>query len=345
MTRRKSPRTLLGIESLESRSLPAGNVVAVVTEGLLTILGDGADNAISVNYSKSTGKYSIVGNSLDGASTLVNGVDTALTPVVLGGVKSVQVRLGDGDDQLDFGGVRTKRAYFKGRLDVDLGDGDDRVVIGRAGKESGNTGQLALEVKVGEGSVIRGGDGRDQLELANMRVKNSLKVFAGSGSDEVNFATERPRSGRRQMQMFPVLVQGSLRVDLGSGDDALSALHARTELNFEVIDPSGEADLTLEDVMARSKIDIETGDESDHLALDFVFASQFNLDTKSGRDEVELRNGDFRRLNFNLGISRDELMIRSTQVSQLTLLDGGPDGSDFSNNGNQLRTLIKRRIN
>ena len=67
-TRRKS--VALACESLEDRTLPAGNVTAFVSAGILNITGDAAANRLLV---AATGEHTFVISSVDGTTTINGG--------------------------------------------------------------------------------------------------------------------------------------------------------------------------------------------------------------------------------------------------------------------------------
>jgi Ca2+-binding RTX toxin-like protein len=124
---RPLPRTL-GYESLERREVMAGNVVAVLTEGTLTILGDAADNGINIRYDANTKKHIVSGTDCGGEPTLINDLaeDAAFS-----GVRSIIVRAGAGNDRLDFGAVDHLFTRVDKKLTIMMGDGDDTVELGR----------------------------------------------------------------------------------------------------------------------------------------------------------------------------------------------------------------------
>src|SRR5262245_17604319 len=115
MARKKTrARSVLSVQRLEDRAVPAGTVAALVAEGVLYIQGDDASNALWV---QATGRNQVTLLPTDGTTT-VNGQPV---PVTLGGVtRGLFFQLGGGDDSLSIDGVAWNAALF-----VDMGDGND----------------------------------------------------------------------------------------------------------------------------------------------------------------------------------------------------------------------------
>src|SRR5262245_1106037 len=88
---RSSHRPALGLQTLESRDVPAGNVFANLTNGLLTLVGDDLANAVTIRVVGTS--VTVTGN----AGTLVGGLPTIGG---IGVVNAVQANLNGGDDSL-----------------------------------------------------------------------------------------------------------------------------------------------------------------------------------------------------------------------------------------------------
>src|SRR5688500_18472813 len=130
MHRKLDQRRPLQYEKLEDRSVLAGNVVAVLTEGTLTILGDDAGNGVNIVYDLAAGKHLVLGTDWGGFPTAING---GAAPAEFIGVKSFHVRLGAGDDRLDFGAADEIYTRIEKQLTIEMGDGNDECTLGRAG--------------------------------------------------------------------------------------------------------------------------------------------------------------------------------------------------------------------
>jgi large repetitive protein len=148
---RPARRSRLGVEALEDRVVPAGNVTAALSStGLLSITGDDADNVFTLQVTGADVTLT------PDASTQING-KAAGTPVTLtGAARTLKASLKEGDDSIaivntaDF--VLTRGAAF------DLGEGNNTLDLSTTGR----IGLGSLAVKAGDGNdtvTVRGGLG------------------------------------------------------------------------------------------------------------------------------------------------------------------------------------------
>jgi hypothetical protein len=341
MLSRRSLRRRPSLESLEARHALAGNVVAVLTEGTLTILGDEQSNGVNIIYDVATKQHRISGIEAGGSATTING---AATPAAFSGVKHVQVRLGAGDDKLDFGAADQVYTAIGKKLSIEMGSGNDTVELGRAGNDPSVGTNVAHRLFVNQGIWIDLGDGNDQLDVANLKTNKSLIVMAGGGDDVIDFPTEFTPAGATTPRMFPVNIKGNLHFQLGQGDDDLTLWHVRVGQHLRVLDPSGQSMVCLVDVAVNENLQIRTGNDSDFVKLEYVVADELQLYTNGGNDDVELRHTRFKRMNVRTGAGSDDLTIRNSRTSYVTYIDGGAGGADFSSSGNALRGLVRRNL-
>jgi hypothetical protein len=342
MLSRRSLRRRPSLESLESRHALAGNVFAVLTEGTLTILGDEASNGVNIVYDVATKQHRISGTEAGGSATTING---AASPAAFSGVKHVQVRLGAGDDKLDFGAAdQVYTAIGKGKLSIEMGSGNDIVELGRAGNDPSVGTNVAHRIYVNQGIWINLGDGNDQLDVANLKTNKSLIVLAGSGNDVIDFPTEFTPTGATSPQMFSVNIKGNLHIQLGEGDDDLTVWHVRVGQHLKVIDPTGPSMVCIVDVGVNEKVQINTGNDGDFVKLDYVVADELQLHTNGGNDDVSINHTRFKRMNIRTGSGLDDLTLRNSRTSYVTYIDGGGGGADFAGSGNSLRGLVRRNL-
>jgi hypothetical protein len=339
--RRPNAARRLQVETLEDRHALAGNVVAVLTEGQLTILGDDQANGVNIVYDVATGKHIVSGKDAGGSGTQING---AAAPAEFTGVKHLQVWLGAGDDCLDFGAADQFYTTIPQKLVIDMGSGNDTVELGRAGNYGGATGPMVHRLYVNKGIYVDLGAGDDELKVANMKTNKSLIVMAGDGNDDVTFATEFTPTGATEASRFPVVIKGNLHVHLGQGDDTLILLHAGVGQNMRIADPAGPAMIAIADLAVNERISIETSTAIDHVILDYVAADDLNINTGGGEDHVKIDHSRFKRINVNLSSGDDELTIRNSKSTQYAYLDGGGEGADLSHRANTLRGLVRRRF-
>lgn len=341
MVRTSPGRRPLRFEALENRTLMAGNVVAVLTEGTLTILGDEAANGVRLVYDVDTGKHSVVGTDWGGFPTAING---AAEPVEFTGVENVDLRLGAGDDRLDFGAADEFYTRIEKKLTIDLGDGNDTCILGRSGPATGPVGEAAHHLYVKKAVFVDLGQGDDTLEVANLKTRKSLTVRGRAGNDTVTFATEFTPTGATEPSLFPVIVLGHLNFHLGEGDDELAVLHALVGQHLQAIDPSGASVVSIIDVRINEKLRVVTGNQDDAVTVEMVIADDLQLHTNSGKDDVFINQCRFKRMNVHTGSEADDLTLRNSRTTYVTYLDGGDGGADFSQRNNILRGLFKRRL-
>ncbi len=344
MSRHRPVRPSLGFEPLEDRSLLAGNVVAVLTEGLLTVLGDDQANGVCIIYDVATKTHRVLGTDSGGSATAINGELAPATPATFSGVKNVHIRLGLGDDKLDFGAADQVYTGIAKQLAIEMGSGNDQVRLGRAGNAASAGTHVLHRLYVSKGIYVDLGDGDDQLQVANMKTSKSLIVFAGDGNDDVTFATEFTPTGATNPTLFPVTIKGNLHVHLGQGDDELTILHALVGQHLLVRDPSGAAIIGIADVGIEKKLDIVTGHQNDQVMLDYVVADDLKIQTNGGNDDVKVDHSRFKRLNVQTGGGSDDLTLRNSRTTQVTYLDGGEGDADLSHRNNSLRGLVRRRL-
>jgi hypothetical protein len=344
---RRPPARNLGFESLERREVLAGNVVAVLTEGTLTILGDAADNGVNIRYDANTRKHIVSGTDCGGTPTLVN--DLA-AEAAFSGVRSIVVRTGAGDDRLDFGAVDHLFTRVDKKLTIMMGDGSDTVELGRAGYTDASDGPVRSRMYVGKGIYVDLGSGDDQLDVANLKSNKSLIVHGRGGDDTINFKTElvEPDDGDpetdEETTYFPVDIRGNLHLHLSSGEDAVLIKHTRVKLNLHIKDPLDAAQVSLENVAVGGTLIINTDEKADEIELDHVSAKQIKVKTGSGNDEVVIEHSRAKRLYVELEGGEDELTLRRSRTTQTTYLNGGASGADLTQSGNVLRGLVRRRF-
>src|SRR4030095_8346486 len=156
--RRPAAPRIPRLETLEARHALAGNVVAALTEGQLTILGDDQDNGVNIVYDVATGKHIVSGRDMGGAATQING---GATPVEFTGVKHVQIWMSAGDDCLDFGSAEELYTTIHQKLTIDMGSGNDTVELGRAGTTTGAPDPVLHRLYVNKGIYVDLGAGDD----------------------------------------------------------------------------------------------------------------------------------------------------------------------------------------
>ncbi len=122
MSAKQSRSRRARFESLEPKQLLAGDVLVSVVEGRLIVEGDELGNQIAITAGPEPGTYTVHG--LDGTNVILQPppMDPAATPepageptstVVVHGVRSVGIGMGDGDDR-----VVLREVNFRGDVGI-----------------------------------------------------------------------------------------------------------------------------------------------------------------------------------------------------------------------------------
>lgn len=158
MKTKRAPRLRhrpLCMEGLEQRAMLAGNVTAVVRSNTLFIVGDGADNSVSIQQ---TG---INRFSISGSGTNINGRASAF---VAANVRNLDINLRAGDDSIEIGNDLS----YLGLLRVEASGGAQTPA-----------GDVSAAVNVTGFAVVRTGDGND---VVAMQVRASAHVIIDTGA-------------------------------------------------------------------------------------------------------------------------------------------------------------------
>src|SRR5687767_4654208 len=150
------------MDTLEGRVMLSGNVTATVVSGNLVIRGDAAANSIVMNHS-GLGRNQVRISGLD--ATTING---AAGPLVIGGVRGLNSKMGAGNYNLKIDDVTVDRAMVIGG-----GSGNDVVQIDASGSRSG-----PRTVVRGSTSILMG-DGMDILQLGIKGNRGNQVIFQG----------------------------------------------------------------------------------------------------------------------------------------------------------------------
>ena len=206
----------LGMESLESRTMLAGDVTVAIVDGDVFVRGDAAANHV-VMATDDAGALVIDGRALDGAPTTINGQEGPF--IVDGFHNSIHARMWGGNDV-----VRIPQGDFAENVFVGTGRGADRIILGPdpGGPSTDGVnveGHLALALGHGPdflranavttGSMAAFGDlGADQIGLNNLQT-GRLRIGTGPGNDRIGIANVQ---------------SPHLKVHTGLGNDALTVI-------------------------------------------------------------------------------------------------------------------------
>jgi len=201
---KKSSRRL-GVESLETRDLMAGNVLAHVVQGSLAITGDEQANIFTVVQS-GPGKFTVTGTG-----TTINGLTTPQDFTVS---KDINIDTFAGNDRVTMGST-TAITRLPQNTRVRMGSGADLLLVqGVIGKDStiimgGNTENdvdkvTAKSSQFSGNVIIQLGNGNDEVNIVNCKAITGLRVD-GAGGDDVTNVTNG--------------TVGNLTLNCGAGND------------------------------------------------------------------------------------------------------------------------------
>ncbi|GBD35590.1 hypothetical protein HRbin36_00703 [bacterium HR36] len=212
----------LGVEPLEPRCTPAGDVSVVLSGNTLVLNGDAQDNDVLVQYVE-VGQmvfYQVVPGQ---NGTTLNG-DSSPLLFDAESVDNLDIRLNQGNDSLEISRLGTASFFLSGNLLVDLGSGDDALtlgdldiggsttILGRQGNDSlllDGTSNFAGPVLL---DLAQGNDNLGPVvpsSYTGATFNKSLTILTGAGNDFITLG----RSG------FATTVSGTLSIQTGAGDD------------------------------------------------------------------------------------------------------------------------------
>ncbi len=346
MTRYANRRRHLTLESLESRTLLAGDVSVDVVGGNLKLRGDNECNGVLI-VQLGSGRYAVVGFDHDGAPTTINGQDE---PVIVRGVKhNFLIDLRGGDDLLGIGndvelladlagelgfadiiptgeppveGISDSRLRVPKSLIVHTKDGEDGVIVNAHVGHSAviNTGKhsdgIAIaDSRIGDNVVLRTEKGEDGVLIENVVVEGHLNVHTGHDADTLLVSLSDIRHAV---------------LNTGHGNDGLGVSETQFDRELVLLTEQGH-DQVIVNVVAAGRILLHTGSGNDVVGMAaLAIDDDLIIHTGSGDDTVEISDTDVDDLFAAfLGSGDDELSIFGSSARK-TLLRGG-SGFDILN--------------
>jgi hypothetical protein len=228
----KTKKTLsrkLNHESLESRSMMAGNVNVYLNSGDLMIVGDNASNFVGVR-GNSNGTVTVYGEYTGGSPTSINGrVGGSATFRI---TDDVAVYLYGGHDQIDFGNGNGVTVKVADEVYMDMGSGNDWV--------------KARQIQTGRDVIINTGTGQDDTYVGGSTIGDDFSVYdptsvnrsdfdvvsvnASTVKDELHVNT---RGGNDRVGIT-VSNADDLYVNLGAGNDQFSYSLSNVRAAFSI---------------------------------------------------------------------------------------------------------------
>ena len=326
----------LALETLESRTLLAGDVSADVVGGHLRLRGDDECNGVLI-VQLGDERYAVVGFEHDGAPTTINGRDE---PLIVRGVKrNFDIDLRGGDDLL---GIGNDVELLAGLAD-ELGFGD--ALIADADVPPAAAGRLKIEGAL----LVRTGDGADGV-LVNAKVRRSAVIRTGMKSDGVALVNSRFQDNvilRTETGQDGVLIENTtiddhLNVNTGDNGDAL--LISSSSVGHAVLNTgSGKDVVGVSETEFDRHLVLLTGQDDDDVVLNVVAARRIHLDTGSGNDDVAIANLDLGgNLMIFTGSGRDRVEINDSDVDNLLGVFLGSDNDELSIGGSSAKRALLR---
>lgn len=308
MSTRKKNRRTLRLESLESRTLLAGNVLAALNAGtgILTLTGDAKGNGIAIttgpaSESDPTWTLFITGTDTTGIATRVN-------------PKSTKVNIADS--------ISFPAANVKGIV-VDMKDGRNEVTINAMANLEGGSLPLSKDLTLKSGKdvdyfqvqglavggklTVSAGAGADQLLLGPFAVTGAATIDAGAGGNYVylgggfdSSVSIKSTTGRDGVELN-ANIAGSLTIDTGTNDDYVyvgsyvpgSEDPATIGGNVTIKTGAGESDVGL-GATVNGSVSVTGGNDYDYVGI-YSGNIEGNLDVKT------LGGGDYVDESSNVG--------------------------------------------
>jgi uncharacterized surface protein with fasciclin (FAS1) repeats len=264
----------------------AGDVMAAVIDGDLTIYGDSGDNSIEVSVSPA-GDVSVVGR--DGTS--VNGGSDPFVAFEGTGTipDDLQVYLGRGDNT-----VRVLGLDVSDDIRIHTGSGDDLVsVIGTNAGDSVRIwtsrgddtvkigGPLAAERSTVRNVSVNTGSGDDLVGLANLDVARDASIRSGGGMDSVGLSN--------------VGIDDDLSIRTSSGDDTIGITDSVVSDRTWIMSGFGDDTVAVRNSLHDGRVIISTSFGRDFVGVvDSELGGAARVYTSFGNDAFGAAGSTFR---------------------------------------------------
>ena len=325
-SRRRDPRRLvrLDVQRLEPRLPLAGDVVATLAGGVLTLQGDAEANGVEIRMTEA-GDVLVAGSRVAGAETSLIVEGEAVAQQAFGDVTVLRVRLGAGADTC---GLSGRESFDLDSVDIVMGAGADRCSLG-----------VGVTL-AGTATISTGSD--DDFVSISATILGDLRLLTGDGADEVSAEA--------------IAVGGATTLDLGGGDDSLSMVNQATfQQAVRILTRGGDDAVSLlGGIDAAASLSIVTGSGADAVVVDdVVMRGDATIVTGVGNDRVVVSGGTpvgsrttvggGLRVDAGLGDDSVELLETIEVTGRLALLLGG--GNDTGVTEGLVRVLGSASVN
>lgn len=278
-------RRRLDVQRLETRLPLAGDVVASLAAGVLTLHGDAAANFVEISTTAAGDVRVVALPRLGGGDTrlLVDGAPVAEHD--FRSVTALRVRLGAGDDSCRLSG---REPFSLDTVDIGTGSGADicRLDLGATitGAVTVATGADADVVDLG--ATILGdlrlttGDGADVVAAEGLSVGGGVVLDLGAGDDSVSVVNE-------------ATFQRDVRILAGDGADDVALLGGiDVAANLRIATGAGPDEVGLTGLDVRGDVALATGSGDDRVSVtSLTSGAALRVDAGGGHDAIDLAGG------------------------------------------------------
>ncbi len=345
MKRRRN--TQLGLETLESRLAPAGNVTVTTDfNDTVYINGDSASNAFLIESTSIRSQIRITGLNSDGSATTINGQPSITLRLYDYDLYAQQILmdLGAGDDMVFF-----ENATIETNIEIETGAGNDDVeftvtqIRGLVSITGADVDDVTLDtfynvddftIAVEKLGVIDINDARidGDLSVSSMGSMNSTNDYVriqNSYADNINITTDRAS------QVF-VYTSGAGDLTVGTnrgGDHSFSVERNRFAGDVTLSTRGGNEPLFLGENEITGAVNITTRGGADRVDFDQMDeAGSVTVNTGGGNDTIYADQGTWGATDIRTGNGADTVTMFDIQF--LSTLDirtgGGNDQLDIS---------------
>jgi hypothetical protein len=296
--RTRTPRPRLGVERLDERIVPAGNVTAVFQNGQLILTGDGEDNSIELRNGFDFRVAGLDGTTINGAA----GFDD------FSGVKDVIINLKGGEDTVSLEGGGGGTAAVISRDLIFTGGGGADTLTSVAG------------AVIGRDLIFQGGGGTSSATLDDLIVGRQA-VFTGNANVLVQ-------------SMNGTTVHGVLRVNSVATASVTLDGGVLGRLNV-VADGLADVDMTSVLVGGNARIRGGSGNDVIEMSLGCDVLGNLTIYTRAGNDSVEPDAEVGGNATILLGTGANEVLdiFNMTVYGDLTIVSEGSGTDDWTLEG------------
>ena len=342
----------LSLQTLEDRTMFAGNVLASLVGTHLDISGDALGNQVDIaeiapNTIQVTGL----------AGTTVNGAPMQIFAASL--IEDVSVQSGDGSDRIVIhdlsltdtpnGNLKVftsaqddqvfmRRVTTSESIEIDTGDHNDIVRAFQVGTDgtwatmSGNGhDRVAMRTVAAKEMTVRTMDGNDRVKIVDGTIGKDLSVNTDTENDTVkidhvvagNDIRVQTGQGMDRVLMRNVSAGNDVGVETGSESDTAVLRKVKARHNVFANTGTGDDLLIMNRVKARNHIDVFTDSGDDRVYIRQAKAHDVYVDSSDGNDNVYMEDINATQdLVAKLGDGNDIFRISSSSAVN-PFFDGG----------------------